>query len=76
MAVRVHYDVVVQDIEAQLDLQYVDHTWVAEAKEYKYTAKDPDGLFVMCNTEKTKSEDTFKFVCDSGKNYQKENAHG
>lgn len=73
MGMGPHYGDIADDIENQFNLQYVKHVWIGEAYtgQYKWIAKDPEGLFVMCNTEKTKSEDTFKLVCDSGKDYSK-----
>lgn len=66
-----HYNKIESDIESQFNLTHVNHVWIDESEKFAYTAKDPEGKFVICNTEETEFEHARKLTCDSGKDYWK-----
>lgn len=69
MGIPTHGWILKADVEEQYNISYVDNYWSPgeSGSHAEIRGKDADGKFVICKIEDTRSEDTYKLVCDNGK---------
>lgn len=60
-----HTGLLERDFANQFNINYVSYDYFDGQRVL--TGKDPEGKYVICTWENTKSKDTYKVTCDNGK---------